>query len=178
MFQKTDIEQRIDRAFLELYAQKRVDEIRIREITEMAQCNRRSYYNYYEDIYDQKRKLASRFLEKYREIVERSEGRYNEEIISFIRENRPFFRAFLGRYRDYEFLQEVVELHIRSYKGDILDRKKAGNDPRLDIYPVLYNVFGSLMCITFWTGVDNPLNSVTLNEFVPVIERLQSQTLE
>lgn len=178
MFEKTDIKMRIDRAFLELYSKKRVNEIRIREITEMAQCHRRSYYNYYEDIYDQKKKLSKEFLDQYKEIVSQSDGLYTEETFFFIRENRPFIRAFLGQYRDYEFLQEIVETHIRAYKGDILEKKMAGGDPSLDIYPCLYNVFGGLMCITFWSGVDNPLNSVTLNEFVSTIQKIQNRTMQ
>lgn len=39
-------------AFWELYTQKRIDKITVREITAKAGCNRGTFYEYFLDVYD------------------------------------------------------------------------------------------------------------------------------
>ncbi|MBN7773888.1 TetR/AcrR family transcriptional regulator [Clostridium aminobutyricum] len=48
----TETKQKIKKAFLELYREKRIEKISIKEITDRAGVNRGTFYTYYLDIYD------------------------------------------------------------------------------------------------------------------------------
>ncbi|WP_164914428.1 TetR/AcrR family transcriptional regulator [Aminipila luticellarii] len=54
-------------AFLELYKQKRMEKISIKEITDKAGINRGTFYVYYTDIYDLKEKVEAEAIERIRE---------------------------------------------------------------------------------------------------------------
>lgn len=56
--------QKIKDAFLELYKQKRIEKISIKEITEKAHINRGTFYVYYIDIYDLQEKVEDDAIEQ------------------------------------------------------------------------------------------------------------------
>nr|WP_315023511.1 TetR/AcrR family transcriptional regulator [uncultured Aminipila sp.] len=59
-----DTKQKIKDAFLELYKQKRIEKISIKEITEKAHINRGTFYVYYIDIYDLQEKVENDAIEQ------------------------------------------------------------------------------------------------------------------
>ncbi|WP_312653833.1 TetR/AcrR family transcriptional regulator [Aminipila sp.] len=59
-----DTKQRIKNAFLELYKQKRIEKISIKEITEKAHINRGTFYVYYIDIYDLQEKVENEAIDQ------------------------------------------------------------------------------------------------------------------
>lgn len=62
-----ETKQRIKDAFLELYRQKRIERISIKEITEKANINRGTFYVYYIDIYDLQEKVEDDAIEQIKE---------------------------------------------------------------------------------------------------------------
>ncbi|QHI72853.1 TetR-like C-terminal domain-containing protein [Aminipila terrae] len=62
-----ETKQKIKEAFLDLYKQKRIEKISIKEITDRAQINRGTFYVYYVDIYDLKEKVEEEAIEEIKE---------------------------------------------------------------------------------------------------------------
>lgn len=59
-----ETKKKIKDAFLELYKQKRIEKISIKEITAKAQINRGTFYVYYIDIYDLQEKIEDEAIEE------------------------------------------------------------------------------------------------------------------
>ncbi len=137
-FQKTDIGKRLDHAFLKLYYDKPIEKITIREITDLAGCNRRTYYNYYEDIYDQKKTLNTRFFNGFKEVIARSNGRVTEEAIEYFQKNTDYLRAFLGKKVEFESIKKIIQTLTEAKKTD------------KSFYESIYEAFGALAVINCW----------------------------
>ncbi|QIB70198.1 TetR/AcrR family transcriptional regulator [Aminipila butyrica] len=55
---------RIRDAFLQLYLKKRIEKITIKEISDLAQVNRGTFYAHYQDIYDLKEKVEEEAIQE------------------------------------------------------------------------------------------------------------------
>ena len=62
----------IKESFIELLDQKPLSKISVKEICEMADVNRCTFYSYFEDIYDLHKKIMQEFYDKQRLIAKQS----------------------------------------------------------------------------------------------------------
>ena len=105
---------RLRECLLELLADKPINEISVKELTERADMNRGTFYFHYQDIYDLLRQTEDEFFAQFDEMLweagEDPSGQadpYLRDIFAFLGENRKFCRIMLGPHGDMQFVERV-----------------------------------------------------------------------
>ncbi|MGB4660741.1 MAG: TetR-like C-terminal domain-containing protein [Mobilitalea sp.] len=104
-------------AFWNLYTNKSIDKITVKDICTLAGYNRSTFYQYYTDIYDLLHKSEARTLEGvYAFVISLVEQANNmnaaqvmQAIFELFAQNNKFISILFGAHGDAEFVQKVVE---------------------------------------------------------------------
>ncbi len=105
-------------ALTELLKEKPVKSITVREIADLVDINRGTFYLYYKDIYDMVEKIENEMLEEFNEIVElrvenSKSGSPNPilaDVFTFLADNADMCIALLGPNGDLAFVNKLKEL--------------------------------------------------------------------
>ena len=101
---------------LSLMEKKPINEISVKELTDLVDVNRGTFYFHYADIYDMLKKMEEEFLlhfcEVLQETVPRGEAVYDylKTIFSVLKENRQFCQIMLGPNGDMQFVEKIKKL--------------------------------------------------------------------
>ncbi len=112
---------RLREGLLRLLEQKPINEISVKELTELVDVNRGTFYFHYQDIYDLLRSMEDEFFEQFdlrlsdepAELPQETaalpkEGfPYLRGVFSFLGQNRDFCRIMLGAHGDMKFVERV-----------------------------------------------------------------------
>jgi AcrR family transcriptional regulator len=104
---------RLREGLLRLMADKPINEISVKELTELVDVNRGTFYFHYQDIYDLLRDMEADFFRQFDaklngEPILRAEGSpYLRAVFSFLDENRSFCRIMLSPHGDMQFVDRV-----------------------------------------------------------------------
>ncbi len=107
---------RLREGLLQLMEQRPIQEISVRELTELADVNRGTFYFHYPDLYALLREMEENFIEAFRSKLHESVPhgsaayRYLDAIFAFLGENRSFCRIMLGPNGDMQFVERVKAL--------------------------------------------------------------------
>lgn len=139
---------RLREGLLRLMAEKAINEISVKELTELVDVNRGTFYFHYTDIYDMLHKMEDEFFESFRETVARGVERqsaypYLSAIFSFLEENRDFCKIMLGPHGDMQFVEKIKAL-VDERCSHIWRTAEPGADPERF---ALYNAFIINGCI-------------------------------
>ncbi len=101
---------------LKLLEEKPIHEISVKELTELADVNRGTFYFHYQDIYDLLGSMEDAFFEQFDRTLSENPVRGSEDgypylhaIFSFLAENRDFCRIMLGPHGDMQFVDRVKQ---------------------------------------------------------------------
>ena len=115
---------RLREGLLRLMEEKPINEISVKELTDLVDVNRGTFYFHYQDIYDLLRAMEDEFFVQFdRTLTERKPfsdsepltGRgtavspYLHAIFTFLDENRSFCRIMLSPHGDMQFVDRVKE---------------------------------------------------------------------
>ena len=104
---------------LDIMREKPISSITVRELTELVDVNRGTFYFHYTDIYDMIRKVEEDFLLEFSEIIDHLisndpvAGKPPEvlvKIFSFCAENRDFCEVLLGPNGDAAFVDRIKNI--------------------------------------------------------------------
>lgn len=106
---------RLREGLLQLMEARPINEISVKELTELADVNRGTFYFHYTDIYDMLRHMEDEFFENFRATMARTVQResalsYLVAIFAFLGENREFCKIMLGPNGDMQFVEKVKAL--------------------------------------------------------------------
>ena len=102
-----------------LLKEKKIQEISVKEISEMADINRGTFYLHYRDVYDLLGSIEDDMFRQFNGILERNtpSGEITErpsrlilELFSFIRENADLAQILMGPNGDIQFLNQLREV--------------------------------------------------------------------
>ena len=101
-----------------LLKEKKIQEISVKEISEMADINRGTFYLHYRDVYDLLSSSEADMFCEFNAILERNApgGTYESpnqlllELFSFIRENADLAQILMGPNGDIQFLNQLREV--------------------------------------------------------------------
>lgn len=139
--QVAQTKQNLREAFWELYKDKRIDKISIKEITDRAGYNRGTFYLYYKDVYDILEQLEDELLNSLGDISDIlvkfviSKEDYIEDynkLVVYLKGNNQFISVLFGEHGDAyfqsrykEMLKECLKEHINmnaiEYSEDTVD---------------------------------------------------------
>ena len=126
----------LTQALTQLLQEKQINEITVKELTDLADMNRGTFYLYYKDIFDMLEKIEDGLFEALDEIVSLHEhddvSQQTKPILldlfRFIEENQEMCRVLLSPHGDMNFLHRLNEVvrekclrawpNIRKEKGE------------------------------------------------------------
>lgn len=102
-------------ALAKLLLEKPLNDISVREIAEIADINRGTFYLHYRDVYDMVEKLQNQIFEKFNDIVNGYEpNKSNEklfpllvELFALLSENSELAKVLMGKNGDAAFVDKL-----------------------------------------------------------------------
>ncbi len=137
---------------------KRLKDISVRELTEMCDFNRGTFYIHYRDVFDMVDKIEEELIENFREMlaafpseeVAEPSGRFLVKIFEYILENKEILCALFGPNGDYGFVSRIKglikEQYLRALPGILRD----GQEWHYDYY-ASFMVSGFLGMLEVWS---------------------------
>lgn len=164
--------ERIRDAFFELYTEKKIEHISIKEIAEKAQMNRSTFYAYYKDIYDLLEKSEDELIEelviKLKDIVIMLlRGEDIEPFLpplKFYQHYSKFLRVLLGANGDPNFVHKMKKIIKKTLK-DLLQKE---NTPPIENFEYVMEYISSAQIgiISFWLSNDMALPVAELGDLI------------
>ena len=149
----------LTQALTELLQQKQVNEITVKELTDLADMNRGTFYLYYKDIYDMLEKIQDEMFEKLDGIFElREDEEVTEQtkpilldLFRFIEENQEMCRVLLSPNGDMSFLHRLNEVLREKCLHIYIGTEPVANEEDFD-YRYSFVVYGCAGIIRAWVG--------------------------
>ena len=149
----------LTQALTQLLQTKQINEITVKELTELADMNRGTFYLYYKDVFDMLEKIEDGMFERLDQIISAHENEdmsvqtrpMLEDLFVFIEENQEMCRVLLSPHGDMNFLHrlnEVVrEKCLRAWPNIRKEKGEADFD-----YHYSFVVFGCAGIIRAWVN--------------------------
>lgn len=161
----------LTQALTQLLQEKQINEITVKELTDLADMNRGTFYLYYKDIFDMLEKIEDGLFEALDEIVSLHEhGDMSQQtkpilldLFHFIEENQEMCRVLLSPHGDMNFLHRLNEV----VRGKCLkawpDIRKEKGEADFD-YHYSFVVFGCAGIIRAWVNRNCPESAEKMAE--------------
>ena len=150
-------------AFWELYAEKPVEKISVREITDRAGYNRATFYLYYHDVYELLDEIESTVLGNIERLVnerllkgEKLEfSQHMSLILRLAQRSRDYTRVLLGPHGDPAFSDRLKEIISPLVDRFFLPEAELDEQARRVVRE--FYLSGILAIIRAWTAEENPM---------------------
>lgn len=150
----------LEQGLIRLLEKKPIREITVRELTDLIDINRGTFYLYYRDIYDMMEKIEDEYYMRLTALLNSAEGESNvkrvrnglQDLFFFIRDNKDLCRVFLGEHGDPAFLQKI-QLLIKEKCREEWPKNLSISDAEFE-YRYSFASFGTLGLIRCWLAAD------------------------
>lgn len=164
---KTDRRVRRTRALLQqsliqLMARKEIKDITVKELTDLADITRGTFYLHYSDIYDILRSMEYEMFVEFNEILNRSLSLDKEDsmpeailtdIFSLLERRRDMAKVMMGPHGDLAFVNHLKNL-VKERIYQVLAQKKSGCEYD---YAEAFAVSGCVGVVETWLYHPSPL---------------------
>ena len=149
--------QQLRRCLAILLKEKKIQEITVREITEMADLNRGTFYLHYRDVFDLLEQIEKELLsgldaalQKYQanEIREKPSLVFTE-VFQYTKENADMVQILLGENGDLNFVNQVKALVREKCLKDWMELYRSQDSQIFEAY-YAFIVSGCLGLVTYW----------------------------
>ena len=149
----------LTQALTELLQKKQVNEITVKELTDLADMNRGTFYMYYKDIFDMLEKIEDELFQKLDVIAQPHEhGDPTQQVkpilldlFRFIEENQEMCRVLLSPNGDMNFLHRLYEA-IRERSLEIWKDQMGSLGEKEFDYRYSFVIFGCAGMIRAWVN--------------------------
>ena len=149
----------LTQALTELLQKKQVNEITVKELTDLADMNRGTFYMYYRDIFDMLEKIEDELFQKLDVIAQTHEhGDPTQQVkpilldlFRFIEENQEMCRVLLSPNGDMNFLHRLYEA-IRERSLEIWKKQMGSLGEKEFDYRYSFVIFGCAGMIRAWVN--------------------------
>ena len=149
----------LTQALTELLQKKQVNEITVKELTDLADMNRGTFYMYYKDIFDMLEKIEDELFQKLDIIAQTHEhGDPTQQVkpilldlFRFIEENQEVCRVLLSPNGDMNFLHRLYEA-IRERSLEIWKDQMGSLGEKEFDYRYSFVIFGCAGMIRAWVN--------------------------
>lgn len=107
---------RLHQSLIQLMDENPITQIQVKELTELANVNRGTFYFHYKDIYDMLEQMEEEFFSNFEALFSEQPGNeystqltenYLHSIFMFVYDNRDFCRILLGPNGDMAFVEKM-----------------------------------------------------------------------
>ncbi|MCI8565544.1 MAG: TetR/AcrR family transcriptional regulator [Lachnospiraceae bacterium] len=159
--------QKLIDAFWSLYTQKGIEQISIKEITDLAGCNRGTFYLYFRDIYDMLGQIEDALFHKETFPPFTSEScrhmtlrQIIEKMAAFHEKHRRYILVLLGEHGDPQFAERMKRQYMLILAA--LPHVRSLNESARPYY-IEYCCSGILSMIRYWLKYEPQL---TVADFI------------
>lgn len=150
-------------AFWELYAEKPVEKISVREITDRAGYNRATFYLYYHDVYELLEEIEGTVLGNIERLVNEcllkgdklDFSQHMGLILRLAQRSRDYTRVLLGPHGDPAFSRRLKEIISPLVDRFFLPAAELDEQARRVVRE--FYLSGILATIRTWTAEENPM---------------------
>ena len=150
-------------AFWELYAEKPVEKISVREITDRAGYNRATFYLYYHDVYELLEEIEGTVLGNIERLVNEcllkgdklDFSQHMGLILRLAQRSRDYTRVLLGPHGDPSFSRRLKEIISPLVDRFFLPAAELDEQARRVVRE--FYLSGILATIRTWTAEENPM---------------------
>ena len=159
-----------------LLKEKKVQDITVRELTDMADLNRGTFYLHYKDVFDLLEKTEAELQEDFNQLVckhdavdlkQRPFVIFNE-IYSLVYDNADLIEILLGENGDLNFVNRLKQLIREKCLKDWMEVFRSGNAAAFDAF-FSFIVSGCIGLVQYWlqTGLkETPEQMAKLTEHI------------
>ena len=161
----------LTQALTQLLQEKQINEITVKELTDLADMYRGTFYLYYKDIFDMLEKIEDGLFEALDEIVslhEHDDVSHQTtpillDLFHFIEENQEMCRVLLSPHGDMNFLHRLNEVVREKCLKAWPDIRKEKGEADFD-YHYSFVVFGCAGIIRAWVNRNCPESAEIMAE--------------
>ena len=141
----------------QLLKEKKIQDITVRELTEMADLNRGTFYLHYKDVFDLLEQTEEELLTAFRQLLNRLNSKNTdnelvpvfEEIFSMVKENGDLVEILLGENGDLNFLNRLKALIREKCLEDWMEMFRKRNSSSFEACSA-FIVAGSVGLVQHW----------------------------
>ena len=120
---------RLQTALAALLQEKELKDITVRELTELADVNRGTFYGHYKDLYDMREQMEQELFEQLSDVLAGYDAKHAQDglkpiltaVLRFVLDNRELFVTILDRGGQELFfsrLQKLIyDMYLREWNG-------------------------------------------------------------
>lgn len=149
----------LQQGLIRLMETKEIKDISVKELSDLADINRGTFYLHYSDIYDMLWKMEDELFLEFNEILDRtltceslSSETALQEIFAFLERHKDFARAIMGPHGDLAFVNRMKNL-IKERIYNILDIRQINQNPE---YTEAFIISGCIGVIETWLNHPAP----------------------
>ncbi|MEA4912754.1 MAG: TetR/AcrR family transcriptional regulator C-terminal domain-containing protein [Oscillospiraceae bacterium] len=149
------------RGLTKLMREKPVNEISVRELAELCDINRGTFYLHYKDVYDMVETLQQELYEEFHALLvrhtptdESSTALMLIDLFRFIEENKDLASAILGKYGNSAFIQKMTD-EVKRMCAPVWDRLERQDRLQFERY-YSFMVNGAIGVVREWVQADCP----------------------
>lgn len=149
----------LQQGLIQLMETKEIKDISVKELSDLADINRGTFYLHYSDIYDMLWKMEDELFLEFNEILDRtltceslSSETALQEIFAFLERHKDFARAIMGPHGDLAFVNRMKNL-IKERIYNILDIRQKNQNPE---YTEAFIISGCIGVIETWLNHPSP----------------------
>lgn len=147
----------IEKSFIELLKVKQLNKITVKEICDLADINRSTFYKHYEDVFDlfdkMKSELRNDFLGLIRQIKGYDKKKTLVAALEKIKKNKDIYIALLTESSGNNLLNETVDDYFREMMKE-KEREFADVEEENRIWLLHYLAWGSSGILHCWVNND------------------------
>lgn len=167
-----ETKERIRDAFFELNAEKKIEKISVREITERAHVNRGTFYVYFRDVYDLLEQSQEAMIEDFIRSLKESISMLITEperfevhpILMIMMKHMKYLKVFLGENGDPKFAYQIKDMAKKNLREVFVNENIAPHQ-NLD-YVLEYITSAQLGLISYWLRNGMALDPAEMEQMV------------
>ena len=145
----------IKETFLNLLETKDISQITVKEICEIADVNRATFYRYYLDIYDLLEKIEEDLIEDLKnsspleDLSSHSVYTFSKGILAILYENKKLVTILFNTNRSLYFLNDILEICYSKLYSQWTSIHPEEDEEEIE-YAAIYVFNGALGIINYW----------------------------
>lgn len=142
---------------ISLLKEKKVQDITVRELTDMADLNRGTFYLHYKDVFDLLEKTETELLDEFNRLVmkhhavelkQKPSSLFNE-VYTLVYDNADLVEILIGENGDLNFVNRLKELIREKCLHDWMAVFRSGNPDTFDAF-LSFILSGCVGLVQYW----------------------------